>query len=872
MRKSLKFISFLFLLVVSLIIPDVLTTRAEETATTKMTFHYHRDDGEYNQWNVWLWQYEPAGKDGSPYTFTDTDSYGGYFTVDLTDETSSLFGSTALGFIIRKGEWADRDIASDRLIYLPETAPDGNHHVYLYQGFTEVYSSFDEAMYDKIAYARFLDVNTLSVKVSSQKVLTKADFHLYVDEVEDQNFQFAYDHTTGMITATLVENVKFDKSYRVEIDFQTGKREILCDSSFLYDTAEFRDNYTYYGDDLGVTFNEDRTRTTFKVWAPLASEVRLNIYNTGTPKVYGGTDTPVFSYLMQKEQQGVWVHTEKTNMHGIYYTFTTVNGGIISETSDPYGYGVGINGVRSLVVDFERINEEIGFEKGVRPNLIDSPTDAIIYEMHIRDLTSDETWTGSEENRGRYLGVVEEGTTYTENNVTVKTGFDHLKELGVTHVQILPFYDQGTVDESVEHPTFNWGYDPVNYNALEGSYSSNPFDGLTRIYEFKQMMMKLTEAGLAVNMDVVYNHTLRGINSNMNLIVPNYYFRLTETGDFSNGSGCGNEVASERPMARKFIVESSKFWFEEYNLSGFRFDLMGLIDTTTMEQVYKAVEPLYDKAMVYGEPWTGGATPNTYVQSNQGTIIPLEGIGAFNDQMRDAIKGSASGNDGAFVQSTNFAGNDDKISKIKNGISGKFTNSTIEPYKVINYVACHDNYTLHDKIDITKGSKNLKMMNNQADSIVLLSQGVPFIQLGQDFLRSKPKDPEYGVGDKYDHNSYRSPDSVNSIKWDEKVKYNDVFNYYQDLIEIRKEHSSLRLATRAEINQNLVIDNGPNPNVISYKLTEGTNTLYIIHATTAMDFTLDGTYTILLDRNGKATGTAAGSISLQANESVVLYK
>ncbi|MCH5172468.1 MAG: type I pullulanase [Erysipelotrichales bacterium] len=886
MKKLFKISALLVALFALIIMPNTSVARAAESETEKVRIHYCRDDENYKNWNLWLWAYKPVSGEGSEYYFTGEDDYGVYSEIDMKND--ALLGtSTTIGFLVKKSDgsnkWADRDVVEDRFIEIPATSENGIYNIYLYQGFSQVYKTADEAKNDKIKTAAFSNMTTLVVDILTEDNITSDKFRVYADDVLYDNYKFSY--TKNKITATFNEEVDLQIAYTIEIAFTSGTRDMSVDKSKLYDFPQFYENFTYYGDDLGVTFSNDHKNTTFKLWAPLATKVVLNLYTTGTPKEYAGfgdavSSTPSHRILMHKEQQGVWAHTEYANLHGVYYTYSVYFGTRFNEVVDPYAKSAGVNGERGLIVDFDKLNSEIGFTVGDRPDVIKNATDAIIYESHVRDLTKDVTWGGNPEKAGKYLGFVEEGTTYTENGVTVSTGFDHLKELGITHVQLMPIYDVASINESLAEPNFNWGYDPLNYNVLEGSYSSNPFDGLVRIREFKQMVMKLTKAGIAINMDVVFNHTARSSNSNFNMIVPNYYHRMNNDGTYRNESGCGNELASQRPMVRKFILDSTKFWLSEYNLSGFRFDLMGLIDTTTMEQVYEQCAEVYNHVMVYGEPWGGyGASYSGYRSTNQSTLKGIAGVGAFNDKIRDAVKGGNNDGSKGFVQ-----GSTGSTGTVVNGIKGTFDGSSVDPTRVINYVACHDNLTLRDKIATEEGvtatgannkEATIKARNNQSDSIVLLSEGIPFIQLGQDFLRSKPMDPnsDYGEANRagYDHNSYRSTDYTNSIKWNLKLKNRDVFNYYKDLIALRRAHAGLRLATNSAVNSALSIKSGSGT-TIGYTINYGGEELYIIHSVNGGNYNLNGSYRVIFNKNGAVSGAASTSYTLSANESVVLVK
>lgn len=873
MKKKIFIALLAFLGTFFSITPKVNRVSAQEIATSKITVHYKRTDNNYSNWDFYTWNEEPGGGEAQAFHFSATDSYGKIAVVPLTGSYANM---SKMGFIVRKGgtAWTDKDIATDRFLTIPQSCENGNYEVWLYQGLKGIFYSEDEAKNDKITSSIFTSLKTLRTKVMASTAVTSSQFHLYANDVELTNYQFSY--SAGTITTTFSEYLPTNSAYRVAIDFTTGRREAKCTFSGIYDTAQFVNNYTYNGDDLGVTFDKTRGTTTFKLWAPLASTVVLNIYNTGTPKSLGGSDTPTKKFYMTALEKGVWAHTEPAIMHGCYYTYSVTNGDTTNETVDPYAKGCGINGLRGLVVDFDQINEQVQFKTGVRANQIRKTTDAIIYEMHVRDMTIDDTWGGKEEWRGKYLGLTQTGTKYQ----SVSTGLDHLKELGITHVQIMPTYDYSSVDET-SNTGRNWGYDPLNYNCLEGSYSTDPYDGFSRIIEFKQMVKALTEAGIAINMDVVYNHTAKSANSNFDLIVPDYYHRMTEDGDFYNGSGCGNEMASQRTMVRKFILDSTKFWFEEYNLSGFRFDLMALIDTTTMGQVYQQLQKEYPQVMVYGEPWDGdggGGSGRGYQQTRVNTISSIQGVGVFNDSIRDGLRGSTEGTDGAYVQNGS-----ESIAKTKvmPGIAGYYPGyQNLEPGRMINYAACHDNLSLWDKISVSSSTSETQRveMNKQADSILMFSEGIPFIQEGQEFLRTKPYMDASGrnIGG-FDANSYASGDEVNAMHYDRKLQYNSVFNYYKDMIALRKEHNLFRLGTRSEINEALEYRYEGGNGIIAYVLSgeqDVNSQIYIVtNAGSATTYQLNysGSWSVVFNKNGKqAPGAAVTSVNIGKNETIVL--
>ena len=630
---------------------------------------------------------------------------------------------------------------------------------------------------------------------------------------------------------------------------------------------------------LGVTFDdaENPTATTFKVSAPTSTKLVLNLYRSGDDQA---ETVPYATHEMQKGEKGVFSCTVAEDLDGVYYTYTVTNAKGTNEVVDPYARSAGVNGRRGMVVNFARLNAGLpGWDADVRP-FRGKNVDAVIYEAHVRDLTISPTSGLPEAVRGKFLGLADESGTYTENGVTVSTGLAHLRELGVTHVQLQPFYDYSSVDErrsgsEMSDDNYNWGYDPQNYNVLEGSYSTDPFDGYSRIRECKQMILAMHRAGICVNMDVVYNHTASSENSNLNLLVPYYYYRTRANGAFYNGSGCGNEVASERFMVNKFIRESCRFWIEEYHLSGFRFDLMGLIDNQTMIDVYRDCVALDPQIMIYGEPWTGGASKlkagvsdtqlreqTTVQESLAQDFFCGSGVrvGAFNDVIRNAIRGSNNPGKG-YVQ-----GSAADASQVAMCVAGLFSRSTvktqeIDPNQVLNYVSCHDNYTLYDQLVQTMPEARLAAAYTQADAVVFLAQGVPFIQEGEEFMRSK-YDPETGT---YEGNSYNVGDRVNAMDYALKIRHADVFRKTQELIAFRLARPELRLATRQEITD-----------ALSEVETDGGNLRYtvggltVIHTVSGMTAELPGTFRVLYSNLRAAGEEADGSITLLPNESVVL--
>ncbi len=565
----------------------------------------------------------------------------------------------------------------------------------------------------------------------------------------------------------------------------------------------------YNGTDLGLSYS--KRQSTFRLWAPTATQVHLKIYN----KSIGGDALQVIA--LKKAEKGTWVTTIVGNQKGKYYTFQVeYNGKWLDEVTDPYAKAVGINGDRAMVVDLQETNP-VGWSND-KSVALKNKTDAIIYELHVRDASI--AINSGIQNKGKFLGLTETGT---KNKEGFSTGLDHLIDLGVTHVQLLPSFDFNSVDESlINNAQYNWGYDPKNYNTPEGSYSTNASDGAIRIKEFKQLIKTFHSKGLNVIMDVVYNHTGITNESNFNQLVPGYYYRKTTEGKFSDASGCGNETASEKAMMRKFMLESVLYWVKEYHIDGFRFDLMGIHDIETMNMISKALHKIKPSVLLYGEGWTSGGSPLSETKRALKKNTPqLYKIGVFSDDIRDGIKGSvfehtdkgfASGKAGmeesikfGIVASTNHP--QINYSKVNYSKAAYAT----EPYQTITYVDCHDNHVLWDRLVNSNKEASIEEKTEiykLALSIVLTSQGISFLHAGTEFLRTKK-----GV-----ENSFKSPDSINAIDWSLKTKNLGVFKYVQGLIKMRKQHPAFHMASTGQIQNNLVFLEDQQAGVIGYTL------------------------------------------------------
>lgn len=558
------------------------------------------------------------------------------------------------------------------------------------------------------------------------------------------------------------------------------------------------DKSAYSGNDLGASYS--KKATTFKVWSPNAASVRVNIFEHGSDNE--GDAGSIMSRAMSLDKTtGVWSVTINGDLLNKYYTYSVTHGKTTKETADVYAKACGVNGQRSMVVDLGTTNPD-GWEND-KHVLVQNQTDASVWEISVADFSSSESSGVSEANRGKYLAFTEEGTTVNGVQGASSTCVDYLKKLGVKYVQIMPFYDFGSVDESKNiMDQYNWGYDPVNYNCPEGSYSTNPKKGEVRIKECKQMIQALHNAGIGVIMDVVYNHTYTS-DSWLQRTVPNYYYRMNNDGTFSNGSGCSNDTASEHLMFRKYMIDSVTYWASEYHIDGFRFDLMGLHDVTTMNSIRTALDNLYadgsgSQILMYGEAWdmATNCDEGTVLASQKNLKQLSDRIGAFDDTIRDAIKGSTGGTDGAFVQEGSRRAN------LKTGIAGQSDTTTgwaNVPSQCVTYASCHDNLCLYDKLvgsvygadgKYRKRYEDLVAMNKLSAAIVITSQGIPFSLGGEEFCRSKDGD----------ENSYASSRKENMLDWENVDLYSDVIEYYRGLYKIRDAFAAFSDSTAVTAN------------------------------------------------------------------------
>lgn len=782
-----------------------LETREAQTAfeDVTMTLHYYRFDSNYTNWDIWAWAAE-----GNGYPFTDEDSYGVYGAAHI----GAVDSGTNIGFIVRRPDWSEKDWDGDRFVDKFFINADGLVDVYVISGQERVYYSaaaaqaaVDSLNNPRVTSAVMDSLTEVNFKVNNALTLAEGNANIRLTaadgaEVSIAQIILAEDGLSGSIT--LAQDLDLNCTYTLSIDGYEGK-QLTFGNVFNSDT--FEAIYTYTGE-LGAVYSKGST--TFVLWAPTASAVQLALYGTD-----GQNYTGSVQQLMDMERgaNGSWFITVNGDLNGTYYNYMVTVNGSTNEVVDPYAKAVGVNGNRGMVIDLDSTDPE-GWDTDTKPVLEDA-TDAIIYEMHIRDFSISETSGVTMEYQGKYNGVWQSGTTIPGTDVS--TGVDHLKELGINVVHILPTFDYATVDETrLDTPQYNWGYDPKNYNVPEGSYSSNPYTAEIRIEEFKKMVMELHKAGIRVVMDVVYNHTGATTDSNLNLAVPNYYYRQNAAGGFSNGSGCGNETASERSMVGRLISDSVAYWAEEYHIDGFRFDLMAVHDIDTMTSIRERLNTIDESILIYGEGWTGGdCALDSNLQATKANTVKFGNlqIAAFSDDIRDGIKGSVFN-----LVGTGFVnGGSGYEETIKFGIVASTPNNQIDtskvmnqtqpwanqPYQTITYASAHDNLTLWDKLNTSNAGtseEELLAMNKMSAAIIYTSQGIPFILSGEEMARTKTN-----ADGTLNENSYNAPDSVNAIDWTRKVTYSNLYEYYRGLISLRKAHKAFHMNTAADIQSSI---------------------------------------------------------------------
>ena len=846
---------------------------AGKAAKPSVQLHYYRTkEADYKTWGFWLWSKLGNGSDGNvqssdkaapycwPLNFQDDEGAVALYSLE---ELGWVEGQDVqLGFIAKKqdGNWIKDSYDADRFWNLSEAQIDENnyYHLYIITGIGQTFSSkadFTKAI-QQLAYglsAEFtIDSKTQQAKIEVTTVSPIKHIEIYEGTTALVNTNVP---NRKSVTYTFEKGKQADlsKDYKVIVVFSADNTKKECGVSImnLYNTDSFNKMYNYDGE-LGAIYTQDAT--VFKVWSPVSSQIVLNLYESGN------VGSAYKQVEMTKGAKGVFSVTVKGDLSGKYYTYTVYNStydGV--EIVDPYAKSAGLNGIRGQVVNFAETNPA-GWDS-VTPKAYDA-NELTVWETHVADVTSSATWTGTEKNRYKFLGMIEAGTTYTSGSTTVKTGFDHIKELGVNAVQLVPIFDQAGSDEA--NKKFNWGYNPLNYNVLEGGYATDATDGYVRIKEFKQLVQAFNGANINVIMDVVYNHVSSATGSNFDVLMPGYYFRYSDEGKLLNGSGCGNETASDRYMFRKFMIDSVCFWAKEYKLGGFRFDLMALHDIETMNQLTAALKQINPSIVVYGEPWAGGSVGLLADQTaNQANAMKFQGYGQFNDQMRDAL--IAGGMKGA-TEKAWATGGTTGIDNIIYGLKGYTGSSITDLYKTVNYVTCHDNYTLYDRVVATgqTDEATIRKMAMLANSVVFTSNGVNFMLAGEEFLRTKGGD----------HNSYESSYAVNELDYALKITNKDIFDNYVKLIEFKQKFvKEFGLTSNDAVAAKYQVSKLNNSNyAVQITISANGKTWMIVHANGAASGVTANFSGYTLYLNTGSSVTLSSSTAVAPYQTIIAYK
>ena len=856
-----------------------------------ITVHYHRMAGDYDNWNLWIWKNMDSGTDGAGLgvNFDGEDSFGKSVTFKL----DSMKAFDNVGIIARLGNWSKKDTGStwpnggDRFIKTFDAS--GKAEIWLVEGDQTIYYKEPAigAIKPQINSAVLNDFKAVTLTLNSAYTLkgtATEDFTISGANGASAAISSvslpAGKTASNFVTLNLSANIDITSAYTVNHPTY-GKAAVTVGA--IMDSKAFADAYTYTGNDLGNTYSV--AKTDFRVWAPTATSVKLVHYATLTART--GTEVE-----MTKSEKGTWTATLTGDQHNVAYVYRADVGGTVREAVDPYVRAVTIEGDRGVVVDLAKTNPSKWTPGAAsKPAFSGKPTDAVIYETHVRDLSIDAYSGIPVAHKGKFLAFTDWNTTTTQLVVNKKTkkktvvktknpsGVSAIKDMGISHIQLLPIYDYASVTEA--KPSFNWGYDPKNYNVPEGSYATKPAEPVNRIVELKSLVQSLHDNGIRVIMDVVYNHVWDAGSFSQEQLVPGYFFRTTTTGELANGTGVGNETASERPMVRKFIVDSIKYWASEYNLDGFRFDLMGIHDIATMQQVRAELNKIDPTIIVLGEGWNMGDILPSAQKAAQINASSLPGISMFNDQIRDSLKGSVfDAGDKGWATGKYTAIDGVKAGIVGNILFDRFVNgnwTTLDPGQSVNYVEAHDNLTLYDKLKASKrGStaSQLASYDRLAASVALLAQGMPFMQAGQEFLRTKNGDD----------NSYKSSDAVNSLKWNSRATNIATVNYYKALIAMRKAHPAFRMDTAAAVKANLTFLNVSDP-VIGYSINgqaigDSWNTIVVLHnpTTSAKTITLptSGDYTVVVNGakaslTGLSTLKGVSTVSVPALSTWVAY-
>ena len=861
MKKRIVTLLLALVMVASLMATAIPAFAADGDITLRL--HYHREDGNYEGWEMWFWDNDSVTKLDPPYAFEEIDG-------EMISTIQINPGTMKVGFIVRFGDWVEKDIDADQFIDITGILA-GTVDVYVESGVEgyELVKGADVKEGVVVTGSDYKEENNDGNPEVRVKMSSKLDYEATTDTFVVANADGAIGVTAVKVVnsyyyLTLAEKLDPKRGYFVT--FEGNNYDVTMPD--YYSSEEFEAEFTYTGDDLGATYTPEKT--SLRLWAPTAITVNVNLYANGE-KI--ADELPTQQVPMTKDVNGTWICELPGDMNGTYYTYEVTTDNDVVEAPDPYARTTGVNGDRAMIIDLSKTNPE-GWDADKNPNAGKNYTDAVIYELHVRDLSSDASSGVSSAHVGKYLGLIESGT---KNSNGIATGLDHIVDLGVTHVHLLPVYDYGSVDETKlnEKKQFNWGYDPVNYNVPEGSYSTDPYNGEVRVKEFKQMVKGMHDAGLSVIMDVVYNHVYNTDKFCVNQIVPGYFTRPG-----ANGSGCGNDVASERAMVSKYIVDSVNYWADEYHIDGFRFDLVGLIDTDTINKIVETVHAKHPDIIFYGEGWTLNTkvTKTGYTLATQNNSAKTPDFAYFNDTVRNLIKG---GDGFGTVSAGYISGGSASIADLNSCFKGMPSWCTT-PSQSINYISCHDNHALFDHITMVNNGASVEdniARNKLGAAFYMTAQGIPFFQAGEEMLRSKPFEGSYH------ENSYNAPDEVNSLKWDDlnKPEYMNVYEYYKGLIAFRKAHPALRLTDAASVNSAVEPVAGLPAGVAAYSIAGGVNgetsegIFCAFNASkTAQTVTLpEGTWNICVNADKAGTeplGTAAGSVEVPAMASLILVK
>lgn len=752
----------------------------EENKYNQLTFHWKGSAVDTNKCDMWLWW---DGNTGKAYT-VKKDEYGLTCCVNVPQKVRKV------GFIFRTNcstpgaaSWgtATKDFPYDRYA----TITGKTTTVYLISGDSTQYQSNNNGKslqpITVFTFAGMEAKDLVSYILEPAKKITALS-QLQIKDSSGHPYELEDCSTLGRLassgTIKLKEPLNICDINTLEIEGY-GIKNIV--PTKVFDSQWFIENYTYDGNDLGAAIIGDKT--VFKLWAPTAKKVQLNLFHSGNKD-----SIPFKTVEMERKEKGIW-QAELSEGAGTYYTYEVTTAVGNAQAVDPYAKAVGVNGNRAMVVDLTTTNPK-NFTSDAFQAIIDTYSNASIWEVHVRDFSNRNPQSKFP---GKYLAFTETGL---KNSSGFATGIDHLKELGITHVQLQPIFDYATVDEASSEAQFNWGYDPKNFNAPEGSYSTDPYHGEVRITELKCAIQSLHENNLGVVMDVVYNHTYHS-DSSLNRIVPYYYYRYAPNGDNSNGSGCGNETASNRKMFRKFMLDSLKYWMTEYHLDGFRFDLMAIHDLQTMQEIERELHKINPKCLIYGEGWAGGACGYDYnllaTQNNITNLSACKGaagsIAIFNDVTRDGLKGEVFTNlSKGYINGNASRENANKVAfGIKGGYGTAGISWSVKHGMVVNYMSAHDNNTLWDKLRLSNpraSEVDLIKMNKLGIAIIMISKGMPFMLAGEEILKSKDGDS----------NSYKSNDKINNLDWESLKpgsKEEELFNWYKALIKMRNDNPKL---------------------------------------------------------------------------------